>query len=379
MNPKEAVFRYTLMELLEDEDSTASSDSEDSIEENVLQACMSSCIKGSRNCIKLFFENTVPTYSFEEFKMHFRITRPLFNSLAIKFRDSSEYKSIERHYNTVSYEKQVGLFLWFAGHEACAYRDLADRFDLSLWTVHTIIYRVSRFLSNMSVNVIKWPSLQQRLESEQKFSSKYNFPGVIGSIDGTHVIIDPPNDNKDNYIDRKGNVSICVQGICNERKKIIDIFIGFPGSTHDSRVLKNSPIFSELPTLIEQGHYLLGDSAYPCLPYLIVPYRDNGHLTQSQKYFNKRLSQIRVQIEHTFGLLKQRFRQLYYCKLKNIEILCHFIRACCVLHNLADQTDLDCFEEAKLEENIQTVYEGREESGKLLRDEICNKIFRNKN
>lgn len=86
-----------------------------------------------------------------------------------------------------------------------------------------------------------------------------------------------------------------------------------------------------------------------------------------------------MNIEHTFGLLKQRFRQLYYCKLKNIETLCHFIRACCVLHNLSDQTDLEMFEDRVPEENEEPVnYEGREENGRALRDEICAYIFENR-
>nr|CAI5866737.1 unnamed protein product [Callosobruchus analis] len=32
-------------------------------------------------------------------------------------------------------------------------------------------------------------------------------------------------------------------------------------------------------------------------------------------------------------MLKQRFRQLFHLKARKIEDMCHFIRACCVLHN----------------------------------------------
>ncbi|KAJ8928446.1 hypothetical protein NQ314_019036 [Rhamnusium bicolor] len=85
-----------------------------------------------------------------------------------------------------------------------------------------------------------------------------------------------------------------------------------------------------------QGYYLLGDSAYPCLENVIVPYKDNGYLTRNQKNFNTRLSSCRVNIEHTFGIAKQVFRQVYYCKLRGMKILCHVIRAYCVLHNLLD-------------------------------------------
>lgn len=45
-------------------------------------------------------------------------------------------------------------------------------------------------------------------------------------------------------------------------------------------------------------------------------------------------------IEHCFGILKQKFRQLYHLKLRSEHDIANFIRACCVLHNLALEDDL---------------------------------------
>lgn len=75
----------------------------------------------------------------------------------------------------------------------------------------------------------------------------------------------------------------------------------------------------------------------------MTPYRDNGHLIPAHKYFNKQLSSACVYsyIEHTFGILKQRFRQLYHVKLRGHERICRFIRGCCVLHNIGREEDLD--------------------------------------
>lgn len=72
------------------------------------------------------------------------------------------------------------------------------------------------------------------------------FSYCSGAIDGTHIVIDPPSSGKDDYIDRKGNISICLQAICDEKRKFTDIFVGFPGSSHDSWVLQNSFIYSKL-------------------------------------------------------------------------------------------------------------------------------------
>ncbi|XP_037955962.1 uncharacterized protein LOC119685677 [Teleopsis dalmanni] len=99
-------------------------------------------------------------------------------------------------------------------------------------------------------------------------------------------------------------------------------------------------------------YYLLADFAYPCTQHIITPYKDNGRLTRALKNFNRKLGSGQILIENAFGILKQRIRQLYYCKFKGVEKPCHFIRACCVLHNLANENDLEfTFSEQSEEDN----------------------------
>ncbi len=43
---------------------------------------------------------------------------------------------------------------------------------------------------------------------------------------------------------------------------------------------------------------VLGDPAYPLLPWLLKVFIDNGSLTSQQKLFNYRLSKARVVVEH---------------------------------------------------------------------------------
>lgn len=110
--------------------------------------------------------------------------------------------------------------------------------------------------------------------------------------------------------------------------------MGFPGSVHDSRVFRASPLADTLQA--KYGNfYNLGDSGYPCLPNLLTPFKDRGQLTRRQQNFNIKLSKNIYVVEHCFGLLKQKFRQLYHLKLRSVPDKVHFIRACCVLHNFA--------------------------------------------
>lgn len=141
---------------------------------------------------------------------------------------------------------------------------------------------------------------------------------------------------------------------------------------------------------ISDGSIFLDDAAYPCLPQLITPYRDNGHLTQAQRNFNRMHSQCRISVEHGFGELKQRFRQLYFLKLRNMEFIVKFILVCCVLHNLANLDDLEYMEEPEEPENeyidinaraLQHLVADEDEDpiddrrGRDLRDELCRQLF----
>lgn len=112
----------------------------------------------------------------------------------------------------------------------------------------------------------------------------------------------------------------------------------------------------------------------------MTPYKDNGHLTAAQTHFNRRLSKERIDIEHSFGILKQRFRQLYHTKIRGMKFICHFIRASIVLHNLADEDDFD-FQYADPEtldvHNAPVVTLDDLPNGNLLRSEIAQHLFAN--
>lgn len=237
------------------------------------------------------------------------------------------------------------------GHQTASFRDVSDRFNVTISSLHRIIKRVAIFLSNLSPQIITWPNDNEKREIEQHFREK-GFPGVIGAIDGSHIKIDKPENDAESYMNRKGFYSIqvfvqcrcltksslCIfkfqiQAVCDHNRKIRDVFIGYPGSVHDARVFRNSPLCANLEGMC--GRYvLLGDSAYPLKTNLLVPFKDRGQLTQRQVNYNILLAKNRYLIEHSFGILKQKFRQLYHVKLRRIEYIVHLIRAACVLHNV---------------------------------------------
>lgn len=111
------------------------------------------------------------------------------------------------------------------------------------------------------------------------------------------------------------------------------MFICYPWSVHYSRVFRNSALYTNLEDKC-QNFYLLGDSGYPCMRHLLTPYKDRGNLTEIERRYDLKLASNRYIIEHCFGMLKQKLRQLYHVKLRKIYDITHFLRACCVLRNL---------------------------------------------
>lgn len=155
---------------------------------------------------------------------------------------------------------------------------------------------------------------------------------MVGAIDGSHIPIVAPKNNHASYVNRKGYHSILLQAVCDDKKMFIDCYAGEAGSVHDACLFRRSQISHSL-VLPPEGH-LLGDCAYSLTTKLLVPFKDNGHLTEIQKWYNKKHSQTRVIIENAFALLKGRFRRLKLLEAVRPDHLPLIIICACILHNV---------------------------------------------
>lgn len=98
-----------------------------------------------------YLQQTIPQYSDELFLEHFRISRHVANSIADRFANSVYYTSNQAGcYGKLSAQHSIYIFLWFAGHQTASFRDVADRFDVTISSLFRIIRRVMYFLSNLS-------------------------------------------------------------------------------------------------------------------------------------------------------------------------------------------------------------------------------------
>lgn len=152
---------------------------------------------------------TIPQYNETKFIEHFRVSRNICDHIANQFEASEYFKRQSGSFGKLSSLQQTLIFLWFIGHQTASFRDVADRFDISISCLYRVIRRLTYFLSNLSPEIIKWPTVEDKQEIENYFREK-GFPGVIGAIDGSHIKIDKPNVDPESYFCRKEFYSIQV-------------------------------------------------------------------------------------------------------------------------------------------------------------------------
>ncbi|XP_042609728.1 putative nuclease HARBI1 [Cyprinus carpio] len=163
------------------------------------------------------------------------------------------------------------------------------------------------------------------------------FIKAAGAIDGCHIRIKPPSGPDGQcYRNRKLFPSIILQAVCDHQGRFIDTYVGWPGSVHDSRVLRHSPLYAQ-SSYPPPGHFILADGGYPCLQRplpLITPYKRQVQGVGAQR-FNSHHSRARSIIEGGFGMMKTRFRSIFLQALEvHYTFVPHVVTACTILHNI---------------------------------------------
>ncbi|XP_055844508.1 putative nuclease HARBI1 [Episyrphus balteatus] len=174
--------------------------------------------------------------------------------------------------------------------------------------------------------------------TKRYFYEKYRIPGVIGCIDGSHIMLLRPSENEHIFFNRKGRHSINAMIICDENTKILAINSKYGGSAHDSFVWRQSAQREKMNTDYCAGSsstWLLGDSGYPLEPFLLTPYRSAAE-NSPEAWFNHVHSQARSTVERCIGVMKTRWRcileerKLRYSPKRSATI----VNVCAALHNI---------------------------------------------
>ncbi|KAM4592053.1 putative nuclease HARBI1 [Odontesthes bonariensis] len=281
------------------------------------------------------------------------------------------------------HEIEVAVCLYWL---ACgtSYRVTADIFAMPKATVARVVHNVVEAMIGIIHKAIQFPKPVEMEEVGAGFARLAGHDGfrrAVGAIDGCHIRLVPPAEQKKCYFNRKLFPSVVLQGVCDSRGAFIDVYIGNTGSVHDALVLRRSPMYKE-SLYPPAGFFLLGDGGYPCLQHpvaLMTPYRQPV-AGQVEARFNRHHAKARNIIERTFGLLKTRWRAIF---LRALEIRPLFapkvIAACCILHNLCllagdFQGEEEVEEDQVEDEDEGNVAQDQELSGNNLRARLAAEV-----
>ncbi|KAK3929165.1 Protein ANTAGONIST OF LIKE HETEROCHROMATIN PROTEIN 1 [Frankliniella fusca] len=284
------------------------------------------------------------------FKLHFRMSRGLFESLTGTLHNHLVRTGKLRRERT-PLQDVVLMVLWLIATPD-TFRSVALRFGVNPGTLYYFYSYIIEALRELAAEYIQWPGPEERAHIKAAFARATGFPGVIGCIDCTHVTITAPLQDPGQHINRHHQYSINVQAVVDHTLTVRQLHVGEVGSMNDNRVFRRSPLYEDLlrdqPEIISPDEHLVGDGAYTLTNFMMIPFPNNGHLTEEQLNYNRRLSQCRVRVENSFGHAKGRWRRLKFLHARNRDIVVDHITASFVLHNFLVREGEPMLEENEL-------------------------------
>ena len=226
----------------------------------------------------------------EDWLKNFRLSRETFLYMCNKLRSTIEKRDTVMR-KVIPVEQRPALMLWFLATGA-DYRTIGHLFGVSKSTVCVVVKEVCwSIVDELLPDYIHIRTGAALREVVDGFKNTHGFPQCAGVVDGTHIPIISPYECPADYYNQKGYHSVIMQGTVDHQGLFVDVYIGWPARVHDAQVFANSSLYqwgqnkSLLPDWTEQiaGRtiplILLGDPAYPLLPWLMKAFADNGNLT----------------------------------------------------------------------------------------------------
>ncbi|CAM5160762.1 unnamed protein product, partial [Natator depressus] len=176
-------------------------------------------------------------------------------------------------------EKQVAIAIWKLATPD-SYRSVANQFGVAKSTVGVVLMQVCRAINRILLR--RTMTLGNVGDIVAGFA-QMGFPNCGGVIDGTHIPILAPAHLASEYINRKGCFFMVLQALMDHRGHFTDIKAGSSGKVHDARIFRNNGLLRKLQVgtffpvqkitvgKVEMPTVILGDPAYPLMPWLMKP------------------------------------------------------------------------------------------------------------
>ena len=287
----------------------------------------------------------------EFFYRYIRMTPERFAHLNSLVRDKIVRQNTSSR-EAISPEERLVVTLRFLA-SGDSQQSLSYSFRIGRITVSRIVSETSQAIFQSLHEYLRGPTSADEWKNiATGFEEQWNFPHVIGALDGKHVRIECPKKSGTLYHNYKSFFSLVLLAMCDADYCFTFFDLGQYGSNNDSGVLASSKMgqafeadeinlpdaedydgckFKPLP------YFMLGDDIFPLTEYLLKPFPGKD-LSESERIYNYRHSRARRVIENTFGILVTRFRIFSRPIKANVENAENYVLACLALHNYLRKT-----------------------------------------
>ncbi|CAH1438533.1 unnamed protein product [Lactuca virosa] len=197
---------------------------------------------------------------------------------------------------------------------------------------------------------IRWPESESEMEAvKSKLEKIAGLPNCCGAIDTSHVMmcVSTADRSTQLWCDREKNQTVTFQVIADADLRFRDLVGGWPGCMTDERIHKKSTFFKFCKSgerlngkrrVVSEGNeieeYIVGNSGFRLLPWLMTPYRGNK-LCDSEVRFNQMVMKTQMVAQKALGKLKQNWKIIQGVMWRpDKDRLPVIILACCILHNI---------------------------------------------
>lgn len=142
----------------------------------------------------------------------------------------------------------------------------------------------------------------------KRFWTKCGFPVSAGATGGTHIEVPSPKSQEKNYPNGCQYFSVIPQAMAGPDLHFIQMFVSFPGFSHNPHELEASRLGhrGDTSTLSpaskkthNRGPVLIGEGAYPLHQWLTAPVHQP--ITAEELQFNQRLSTVEAALSRPSG------------------------------------------------------------------------------
>lgn len=120
----------------------------------------------------------------------------------------------------------------------------SEMFAVGRSTVSVMLRDVVQAINVAMREQICWPRGEAAQMTAADFQQLCGLPGVMGAINGMQIAISKPRvAAQDYYYFKSGGYSMNCQAVVDSSKRFLDLYVGMPGSTNDSRMLRRSTLF----------------------------------------------------------------------------------------------------------------------------------------